>query len=555
MKTQIILLIGLLFFYLGNVNNNFIAAQETQSSETLRIVSVPEFSSLTDYWAEEFSKLHPESDVEVITLTKENRFSPLSTEADLYLVSKETYASLKNKGLWKMVVGKDALIPVMNSKNPFLPKIKKHNLSMEILAQIPTSKTERFWYDFPKTGKNELINYYEVDDPIQKSMIANFLSTEKNIECLDVENCDKLVTAINADPYSIGFCRLSTLINSNLDDNITIMPVDLNGNNKIDDFENIYTNLQTFLSKRWYEKTPKKLTESIYVISSQTPTNNGKLDFLKFITTDGQKILDRMGYATLLYKEKQANLKQLGYQVDIVAATEDSPPYPYMPYILTGIFVLIVLGLMVASVPKKKDANVNNPGNSPILLNENSLNVPSGLYFDKTHTWAFMNKDGTVKVGIDDFLQHTTGSITKVSLKNTGEPVKKGEHILSVFQHGKMLNIYSPVSGTIKETNKGLVENPSLINTSTYSDGWVYTIEPNNWEREIQFLIIGKVFKDWLKSEFIRLKDFLSISMKEHEMQYAHVLQDGGAIMDGVLENLEPEIWEDFQTNFIDTYR
>ena len=60
-----------------------------------------------------------------------------------------------------------------------------------------------------------------------------------------------------------------------------------------------------------------------------------------------------------------------------------------------------------------------------------------------------MEQNGIVKVGIDDFLQHITGPITRIKMKNEGDKVKKGEQILSLIQNGKQLNIYAPVSGTI----------------------------------------------------------------------------------------------------------
>jgi len=44
-------------------------------------------------------------------------------------------------------------------------------------------------------------------------------------------------------------------------------------------------------------------------------------------------------------------------------------------------------------------------------LNENSILAPGGLFYDKTHTWAFMEENGQVKIGINDFLQHVTGVI------------------------------------------------------------------------------------------------------------------------------------------------
>jgi glycine cleavage system H lipoate-binding protein len=165
-----------------------------------------------------------------------------------------------------------------------------------------------------------------------------------------------------------------------------------------------------------------------------------------------------------------------------------------------------------------------------------------------------MEKDGNVKIGLDDFIQHITGTISCIKMKESGEIIRKGEKIVTIIKDGKRLDIYSPVSGVIKEKNTNLILNSSLINSSTYSDGWVYSIEPKNWGRETQFLFMSEKYKSWINDEFIRLKDFLSKSVKFNVSAYEHIiLQDGGEITDNVLADLEPEVWEDFQTNFINT--
>jgi hypothetical protein len=64
---------------------------------------------------------------------------------------------------------------------------------------------------------------------------------------------------------------------------------------------------------------------------------------------------------------------------------------------------------------------------------------------------------------------------------------------------------------------------------------------------------MAEKYGEWLKNEFSRLRDFLAHAMMKTEPAYAYVvLQDGGEVADNVLENLGPEVWEDFQTEFID---
>ena len=60
----------------------------------------------------------------------------------------------------------------------------------------------------------------------------------------------------------------------------------------------------------------------------------------------------------------------------------------------------------------------------------------------------------------------------------------------------------------------------------------------------------------FIKDEITRLKDFLTGIISNDSVKYAPViLQDGGGLMDSPLENMGPEVWEDFQTKFIDPSR
>jgi glycine cleavage system H lipoate-binding protein len=195
------------------------------------------------------------------------------------------------------------------------------------------------------------------------------------------------------------------------------------------------------------------------------------------------------------------------------------------------------------------------PGHSKVF-DENKLEIPAGLYYDRTHTWAFLEADGMVKTGIDDFLQHVTGPITSLGMKIPGSRISKGDQLCILIQNGKHLVIYAPVSGIIREHNTALSADSSMINTSPYSGGWIYRIEPTNWLREVVFLSMANKYRIWLNAEFTRLKDFLATAIKKDMPQFAPlVLQDGGALKDEVLSDLGPEIWEEFQTRFIDTSR
>jgi len=232
-----------------------------------------------------------------------------------------------------------------------------------------------------------------------------------------------------------------------------------------------------------------------------------------------------------------------------------SHPFQTTIYIIIALFVSgFIIVTTVRYIIRKKSTLTDQLSTNPPVFDEKSVVVPKGLYFDKSHTWAFMEIDGNVRIGIDDFLQHITGPVTRIKMKYPGEMIKKGEKIFSVIQNGKQLAIHSPVSGTIKAQNEMLATDTSSINASPYSDGWVYLIEPANWIRETQFMVMAERYREWLRYEFSRLKDFFAASLKANTRDYAHVvLQDGGTVKDNILADFGPEVWEDFQTNFIDS--
>jgi glycine cleavage system H lipoate-binding protein len=227
--------------------------------------------------------------------------------------------------------------------------------------------------------------------------------------------------------------------------------------------------------------------------------------------------------------------------------------------ILIFIAFIVICITVAALVRYSRNRKSKAPAFSSVtsrVFNEASVSVPKGLFFDKTHTWAFMEKNGLVKIGIDDFLLHITGPLNRVKMKNPGEQIRKGEPALNIIQNGKQLTINAPISGLIKFQNNQLVEEASVINSSPVHNGWIYSIEPSNWERESQYLIMADKYKEWLKNEFLRLKDFLAFNRQTSNAEFVPVmLQDGGELKDNLLLDFGPEVWEEFQTKFINTLK
>jgi glycine cleavage system H lipoate-binding protein/ABC-type phosphate transport system substrate-binding protein len=472
------------------------------------------------------------------------------------------YPGKYDKSTWNVVVGRDVVVPIFNSKNPFVNEICQHGISSEGLAQIFKNPEMKHWGTLLNNQKDAPVNFYMIDEESINTGMVKWLKLDQiTIDGIKkVKNGKALISSVQRDPYSIGLCKITNITDLNsqfIAESIKLLPIDRNSNGKIDYMEKIHDDLNILSRDTWIGKYPNALVNNLYFISSVKPTNEIEVAFIKWVLTGGQQFLDHYGYSDLVYSERQTKVNLLNHHELSVITQAENYATPIWLLLMLGSFVAIVIILIIFNL-RRMNYIINNEVDVPDTafvktqaFNEQVVDIPMGLYYDKTHTWAFMEKDGMVRLGIDDFLQHITGPLTRVKMKSTGEKIRKGKEFLSIIQNGKQLNIHAPVSGTIKEQNEELKDNPSFINSSPYSDGWVYRIEPSNWLKETKFLIAWEKYKEGLKSEFSRLKDFLAISVKPNT-EYAHVLQDGGELKDGILEDLGPQVWEDFQTNFID---
>ncbi|MCX6237436.1 MAG: hypothetical protein NTY07_07760 [Bacteroidia bacterium] len=564
MKTRIVLFIALLLISYSKTDSKEAVTTNNPSKEgSINVFTSPGLYNLTMKWVSEYTSLNPKVKINVVRSADSNVAGILNTNGGIGFIANESYTTLNNQSIWNMVVGRDVIVPVMNAANPFRDEINRKGITPEGLSRILETPEKQNWGLLVGNTQNIPdipLHYYIMNDPSTLSGIENFLNTNRlNNNGIKITSGQEMISAIQKDPNALGFCKLIQVMdinNQNLAENIKLVPIDKNGNGKIDYMENIYDNLQAFSRGVWIGKYPKALSGTIYSVSSGKPKSETELAFLNWVLTDGQQFLNANGYSDLVLNERQTQLDKIN-EPAISAASSTNETFALLKMILIVLFAFVVIAFafdfVARRIRNKKGVITNAPSGILSVFDENSVIIPKGLYFDKTHTWSFMKKDGTVKIGIDDFLQHVTGPITRIEMKNSGEKIKKGDRLLTIVQKGKQLNIYSPVSGTIKAQNESLITNSSLLNTAPYEEGWIYTIEPTNWLLEIQFLSMAEKYKTGLKNEFSRLKDFFASVIKSDTPEYALItLQDGGALKDSILADFGPEVWDDFQTKFID---
>jgi glycine cleavage system H protein len=105
--------------------------------------------------------------------------------------------------------------------------------------------------------------------------------------------------------------------------------------------------------------------------------------------------------------------------------------------------------------------------------------IPDGLRYTAEHEWVAPGA-GALRVGITDFAQDALGDIVYVQLPEPGTAVQAGQSLGEVESTKSVSEIYAPVSGKVATRNERLGEEPELINTDPYGDGWLVEIEPES---------------------------------------------------------------------------
>ncbi len=122
------------------------------------------------------------------------------------------------------------------------------------------------------------------------------------------------------------------------------------------------------------------------------------------------------------------------------------------------------------------------------------MQVPEDLKYTKNHEWIRLGSDGTAYIGITDFAQESLGEIVYVEVETVGETLEQDEAFGTVEAVKTTSDIYMPMSGKIIAFNPALNEDegndPTLINSDPYGEGWIIKVEVNNpdqWEELLSF--------------------------------------------------------------------
>lgn len=106
--------------------------------------------------------------------------------------------------------------------------------------------------------------------------------------------------------------------------------------------------------------------------------------------------------------------------------------------------------------------------------------VPSELKYTKSHEWLRLEDDGNITMGITDHAQAALGDLVFVELPEVGAALVEEDACCVVESVKAASDVYMPISGEVTAINEALEDEPEIINTSPYDNGWLIKFKPED---------------------------------------------------------------------------
>jgi phosphate transport system substrate-binding protein len=253
---------------------------------------------LIERWITEYSKIKPDLDFRLIR-NQEN-----SDQADLKVIAytPEGKEAGDNKTLVK--VGRYAVLPVTNEKNPSFSKEFKKGIGQKGLKAIFLKTDLEEGLGEEKTKEPEYTVYTKTPQSYVAKLISGYLGKPaEDLQGVYVTGDDKyLITSILEDTTGVTYNNLGLIYDLKKRtpiDGIKILPIDLNNNGRLDKEEQIYENLDLVLAFLENSKKAQVPTDYVSFVTDLKSSNPEVADFINWVRESGQEYNHQYGFLSV----------------------------------------------------------------------------------------------------------------------------------------------------------------------------------------------------------------------------------------------------------------
>jgi len=271
---------------------------------------------ITVKWAEEFRRLHPKVKFNISAGGAGKGITDaLSGLVDIGLASRDINPEEIKKGAYTVYVTKDAVVPTFNTGNPDAAALLAKGVKRDQFARIFVSGAIKDWKQV--AGKVSVpIHIYTRSDAAgaAETWAKYFNKKQEDLLGVAVYGDPGLAQAVKKDVTAIGFNNIAYLYDLKTRkqvDGVHALPIDVNGNGKIDADENFYATVDQLTDAIATGKYPSPPARNLGFLFKGKPKKKELTAFVKYVLTDGQKFIDENGYIALSKQKLQEELKKV----------------------------------------------------------------------------------------------------------------------------------------------------------------------------------------------------------------------------------------------------
>lgn len=254
-------------------------------------------------WAEEFQRLHPHVRIDISAGgAGKGMADALAGLVDLGMVSRDIAPEETARGCLAIPVAKDAVLCIMNARNPAAAVLLTQGLVRAQLQAIWLGTNVLTWAALGAPSATPLNVYTRSDAAGAPETWASYLGTrQEHLRGTGVYGDPGVVEAVRQDVSGIGYCNLNFAYDSHTGaplDGIAVIPIDANENGVADPDE-LLTTKSAAMRAIAVGAFPSPPARPLYFVAKHRVSNPAAAAYVRWALTDGQRFVEPTGYIPL----------------------------------------------------------------------------------------------------------------------------------------------------------------------------------------------------------------------------------------------------------------
>ncbi len=271
---------------------------------------------ITVKWAQEFKKIHPNVTFNISAGGAGKGITDaLSGLVDIGLASRDISPEEVKKGAYTIYVTKDAVVPTFNTANPDAAALLAKGVKRDQFLNVFVTGNIKNWKQLAGSVSVPIHIYTRSDAAgAAETWSKYFGKKQEDLLGVGVYGDPGLAQAVKKDVTAIGYNNLAYLYDLKTRkqvDGVHALPIDVNGNGKIDANENFYDTIDHLTEAIADGRYPAPPARNLGFLFKGKPTKPELVAFVKYVLTEGQKFVDENGYIVLSKQKLADELKKV----------------------------------------------------------------------------------------------------------------------------------------------------------------------------------------------------------------------------------------------------